>query len=716
MKGGVLGIFILFGLLVNSQNCLENRYVDPLFSVNSTLGINYGSAVPYLGLLPQQLDLDFYEPAGDTLSKRPIIVFVFGGGFLIGDKRFPDIPLVANHFTERGYCFASIDYRLGFNLVSGPSAERAVYRGVQDLRASLRYLAQNASTYRIDTSNIILMGSSAGCFIGLHTTYMDEIERPPSSYGIPLEPNDLGCGNCSGNSFYGNKDVPIKAMVNRWGAIGDTAWIENTLRDSIPLISFHGDNDPTVPYGVGFPFSVPLFPQVYGSSIIHQRLSNLGVQNEFHTLSGAGHEPQLLENPRWGDTVFKYSIPFLHEVIRPKTKKILGPERGCTGDTLMYYIQGNPSWKYCWSVSGGQIISNNGPNVFVEWTNTGFQEISLFTQNDIDARSLEQKLEVEISTSNSVFFTYQGTDGLYDFTTPNVNDGSLTWIFANSDSSNLTAPNYQFDDTGFYQVELQVNNGYCVSSYHEEIRSNLCPNVQFNLSTSDSFLIIQPDVQFEVTQLWSFDNGLNFDLISDPTVVSFDQEGVYNVICIAQNDFCSDTLEQSITVDFCPIAGFSTSTNGLQVLLNNSASNVDAIFWDLGDGTVSSILNLASYIYEEEGEYTIVQYVYNQNGCSDTIENSIFVEENRANPNSVLGLNSNFEFYPNPTNGKLHFENIREDMDWIIYDMLGNQVDIGIIGPNKLFIEFSDLQNSIYFLHLSSSNAQGKFVRRIVKK
>ena len=153
-----------------SAQCTSNRYTAPIFpNVTTTSGIQYGSAMAYGGLIPQSLYLDFYEPTGDTLSSRPLIVYVFGGGYLIGTRIDPPIPTYCSYLAQCGYAVASIDYRIGFNILDSQSAERAVYRGVQDLRGAVRFLCQRFPQYRIDTTAIFLTGSSAGCISGLHS-------------------------------------------------------------------------------------------------------------------------------------------------------------------------------------------------------------------------------------------------------------------------------------------------------------------------------------------------------------------------------------------------------------------------------------------------------------------------------------------------------------------------------------------------------------------
>src|SRR5688572_20689184 len=88
------------------------RYRDLTFSgVTVTRDIQYGSAVNQSGAT-QALRLDLYRPTGDTLTRRPAIVFVHGGGFTGGDKASGVAPDMANHFARLGYVTVSINYRL----------------------------------------------------------------------------------------------------------------------------------------------------------------------------------------------------------------------------------------------------------------------------------------------------------------------------------------------------------------------------------------------------------------------------------------------------------------------------------------------------------------------------------------------------------------------------------------------------------------------------
>ena len=167
MKRVLLHIILVCGLLPHAfsqSTCNSLRYQQPVFqNVNFTSGVYFATAIPYGVIpIPQDLYLDIYAPAGDTVTRRPVVLYQFGGGFLIGTRYEPDIPFYATYLAQCGYVVVSIDYRLGFNPLDGSSIDREFYRAVQDQRAALRFLFQNAAQYGIDTNSVFTTGSSAG--------------------------------------------------------------------------------------------------------------------------------------------------------------------------------------------------------------------------------------------------------------------------------------------------------------------------------------------------------------------------------------------------------------------------------------------------------------------------------------------------------------------------------------------------------------------------
>ena len=281
-------LILLFPVIAYSQT----RYLDSLFSVETTSDILYGNNDNWNGS-NQDLYLDVYEPAGDVAEERPLIIFAHGGSFLYGDKLNPSMQILCTEFAEMGYVTASINYRLGvnyFNVLAGNGETEFLYaalRGTHDMRAAVRFFRQDADTdnlYRIDTNYIFAGGSSAGAFMGLHTAYLDQLEE------IPEEVDNIEeLGGIPGNSGNPGYSSDIDLAVNLSGAIGDTVWIEE---EDTPHVSMHGTDDGTVPYETGYVelFGIQVY-EVHGSGVIDIRSENVNVAHDFYTFNGAGHVP-----------------------------------------------------------------------------------------------------------------------------------------------------------------------------------------------------------------------------------------------------------------------------------------------------------------------------------------------------------------------------------------------------------------------------------------
>lgn len=102
----------------------------------------------------QRLDV-WRAKAADTPA--PLIVFVHGGGWKRGSKDNATGRFKALHYPEKGYAFASIDYRL----VPGATVEQQA----ADVASAVRALVDRSDTLGIDRRRIVLMGHSAGAHL-----------------------------------------------------------------------------------------------------------------------------------------------------------------------------------------------------------------------------------------------------------------------------------------------------------------------------------------------------------------------------------------------------------------------------------------------------------------------------------------------------------------------------------------------------------------------
>jgi hypothetical protein len=289
----------------------SKRYQEEVFpEISVTENIVYGKALGYWtespytddsyvevlakGMLnlfkdPDSLDLklDLYQPLNDTLTKRPLILFIHGGAFYVGSKQCTTAKLLSTHLAKSGYAVASIDYRMGFKLKAS-DVDRTGYHALQDAHAALRYLSHFSNQYRIDPAQVYVAGTSAGAIASLNLAFLDNDERPESV--MSEHPGKI---ESSGNSF--NDKFQIKAVGNMWGAVSDINIID--ADENIHVLSIHGTADDIVPFGYNYPFEKAFLMnrlfmnKMYGSQFIYDRLTKLGIRNKLITLEGLKHEP-----------------------------------------------------------------------------------------------------------------------------------------------------------------------------------------------------------------------------------------------------------------------------------------------------------------------------------------------------------------------------------------------------------------------------------------
>jgi acetyl esterase/lipase len=203
----VNALFLFLGN-ANGQYCTtDSRYTEVAYfdTTQLTVGANiqYGIAFDHLGN-PDTLLMDLYYPnLGIDLSpKRPFVMLAHGGGFSSGNKQAGDIKDLCIHLAMRGFVCASINYRLGHDF-SEYGQYKARYRAIQDAKAALRFVVNNANAVRIDTSWLFVGGQSAGSLIALGMAYADQSELDSISllYNATATSVELGNLNASGNNL-----------------------------------------------------------------------------------------------------------------------------------------------------------------------------------------------------------------------------------------------------------------------------------------------------------------------------------------------------------------------------------------------------------------------------------------------------------------------------------------------------------------------------------
>lgn len=118
------------------------------------------------GVAARLQSLDLYQPTRPMECPRtPILVWVHGGGWTVGDKA-QQLTAKVPWATGLGFLFASVNYRLSPSPPSnlaGLAPGRVTYpTHNDDVSAAVAYLRAHAAEYGADPSRVVLMGHSAG--------------------------------------------------------------------------------------------------------------------------------------------------------------------------------------------------------------------------------------------------------------------------------------------------------------------------------------------------------------------------------------------------------------------------------------------------------------------------------------------------------------------------------------------------------------------------
>src|SRR6476620_11937275 len=110
----------------------------------------------------------YYPPEATSKRKYPLILFLHGGSFTSGSRT--NVASDCDLLSKQGFAVAAIDYRVGYLYdptqttcnADTTSLMLAIYRAMQDVNASLRFLHANADTYHLDATNMFVAGTSSG--------------------------------------------------------------------------------------------------------------------------------------------------------------------------------------------------------------------------------------------------------------------------------------------------------------------------------------------------------------------------------------------------------------------------------------------------------------------------------------------------------------------------------------------------------------------------
>ena len=221
--------------------------------------------------------LDIYQRR-DKKGPQPTLIYIHGGGWTGGTKEGAFMSVVP--WLAMGWNVVNVEYRLA-KVSTAPAA-------VEDCLCALKWVASHADEYHVDPAKIVISGDSAGGHLSLMTG------MTPSTAGLDRQcpsSNDTALPKVAAIvNWYGITDVVDllegpnrKTYAVAW--LGSVPYREEIARRVSPLtyvrpglppiLTIHGDADPTVPYNHALR--------------LREALDKAGVPNELVTIPGGKH-------------------------------------------------------------------------------------------------------------------------------------------------------------------------------------------------------------------------------------------------------------------------------------------------------------------------------------------------------------------------------------------------------------------------------------------
>ena len=246
------------------------------------------------------LKLDIYLPTKTVFERSPILFYVHGGAWIRGSKaaiNFNRFNGAVNTLRDKGYTIIAPDYSLA-------GKTKTVFPDcVLDLYDAIGWTKHNASVYNLDTTNLGIIGESAGAHIAMMAAFPKttlipgKYSKTDFNYLIDVYgPNDL-------TDLYRGRTVEeidatlrkvskifgsefnIKSYVFGFDPSKDSVRANDLLtrfspinfidQDKIPVLIIHGKRDQIVP--------------VEQSIVLKRKMDELGIHNEIHLLDSVDH-------------------------------------------------------------------------------------------------------------------------------------------------------------------------------------------------------------------------------------------------------------------------------------------------------------------------------------------------------------------------------------------------------------------------------------------
>jgi acetyl esterase/lipase len=277
--------------------------------VRQYVGLTYAATAGY-----RPLQLDLWVP--DSAQPPPLVVWIHGGGWMIGDRRYLPETLRPDQLFDAlvgaGLAVATIDYRLAL--------EAPFPAQLHDAKAAVRYLRAHADELGISTERIGVWGESAGghlaALVGLTGRRTDleggiGVAGPSSAVDVIVDwygpadfttmPRMTPPPHIAAKLEPAMHTPPEESLVAGLddAARADASPVTHVTADAPPFLLVHGTADWLVPYDQ--------------SEQLHAALTGAGVDCRLEPVQNAQH---IFDGCDDVDAVVQLSVDYLVKALK----------------------------------------------------------------------------------------------------------------------------------------------------------------------------------------------------------------------------------------------------------------------------------------------------------------------------------------------------------------------------------------------------------------
>lgn len=253
------------------------------------------SNINYVGDGQGYHNLDIYLPK-TTQSKYPVVMYVYGSAWYSNSGKGADMTTVGAALLDAGFAVVTPNHR--------SSSDAKFPAQIHDIKAVIRFIRGNSSTYKFDTSFIATSGSSSGGHLAsLAGTTNGVKQYTVGSVTMDIEGSLGNFKNFRSNvnavvDFFGPVDFMRMENCNTYkgadspeAAIIGGAPAQNQDRTKLlspityvdptdpPILIFHGGQDNVVPS--------------CQSQFFYDKYQQVGVESEYVFVSNGQHGPNV---------------------------------------------------------------------------------------------------------------------------------------------------------------------------------------------------------------------------------------------------------------------------------------------------------------------------------------------------------------------------------------------------------------------------------------